>query len=83
MGEYDRLREYLAKIEGTDLLLTFKKINEILSPNHLPQDAYDSRNWWSNTRGNPQACSWLGADWRVTTVSLMHKEVSFTKRPQS
>lgn len=79
MGKYDPLREYLSKCEGTDIMITFKKIDSILSPDRLPQSAYDYRNWWENTRGNPQAAAWLEAGWRVAIANLIHREVSFTR----
>jgi len=80
MTQYDRLKNYLSTCEGTDILLTFKKINEIISPAHLPASAYEYRNWWANSASNPQASAWMDTGWRVATVNLLHHEVSFTKR---
>jgi hypothetical protein len=80
MGKYDPLRDYLSKCDGTDVLLTFSKMDSILSPNRLPQGAYDYSGWWSNNKANEQAAAWMGAGWSVTTANLLHREVSFTKR---
>jgi iron only hydrogenase large subunit-like protein len=81
MAQYDRLKDYLTKCEGTDIVLTFKKINEILSSEHLPASAYEYRAWWANSKSNPQSSAWLDAGWGVATVNLLHHEVAFTKRP--
>ncbi len=79
MGKYDPIRDYLSKCQGTDVMLSFTKIDSILSPDRLPQGAYDYRNWWANTKSNPQAAAWMDAGWRAAIVNLLHREVSFTK----
>lgn len=76
MAKYDLLKDYLLNYE---IPLTFKQIEGIIKDN-LPRDAYDSRQWWGNTRNRrPQAVAWLDAKWRVNDVNLRQQKVIFKR----
>ncbi len=67
-GKYQKLGEYLQRLTGNQVRLSFTEIEDILGFN-LPASAYKHRPWWGNG-GHVQANAWLNAGWRVDPVVL-------------
>jgi hypothetical protein len=44
----------------------------------LPRSAYEYREWWANSRRNPQGRAWLAAGRKVDLVDLLAGQVRFT-----
>lgn len=78
MGKYDPLREWLADHAGR-VELTFEEIDALVGG--LPASARAYREWWANTRSNPQARAWLEAGREVEHVNLTAGRVRFCPPP--
>lgn len=84
MSIYDPLRQYLLALPAAvgDKTLSFGELEHILGF-ELPDTARDRRQWWENpsspTSGHSQARAWLGAGWKVDTVSFTGKWARFTR----
>ncbi|MDP8927235.1 MAG: hypothetical protein M3O70_01290 [Actinomycetota bacterium] len=52
MGKYDPLRQRLADLHG-QVELAFEEIDALVGA--LPASARSYREWWSDSRSNPQA----------------------------
>jgi hypothetical protein len=79
MSQFDAITNYLKGIQGNDIMLSFQKIDSILSPEKLPIDARNRRKWWENTKGTPQGTAWMSVGWEVMNVNLIHGEVTFSR----
>ena len=58
--------------------LSFKQIEDIIG-DKLPNSAYDYEHWWNNNLNRSQSEVWLTVGWKVETVNLAKKEVTFRK----
>lgn len=81
MKKYDPLGNYLARQFSAGFMdrvcLTFQEIERILGF-ALPRSAYAHRAWWSNSQSHLQACSWLDIGWKVCSIDIEEKAVTFT-----
>ncbi len=79
-SKYALLSIYLAKksVYTSKITLTFSKIEEIIG-DILPPSAYNSKHWWSNTRGKTPSESWMTVGWKVESIDLVNKKVTFKK----
>ena len=60
--------------------MSFSQIEEI-SQFNLPQSAYIYRPWWANDSSHVQAQDgWLKAGWKVDSINLSSKQVTFLKK---
>jgi hypothetical protein len=79
MPQFDSLGDYLKKSQGNDIMMSFKLLDTILSPNKLPVEARNRRKWWENTNETPQGAAWMQSGWEVMNVNLIHGEVTFSR----
>jgi hypothetical protein len=80
MSKYEPLGQFLHELEGPDVWLTFKEIEERLGFK-LPQSAHRHRGWWANEPvTHVQARAWMNADWQVWLVNLPDQRVRFRHR---
>ncbi len=75
MGKYDPLRQRLAHSRGR-MELTFDEIDSLVGA--LPASARSYREWWANSRSNPQARAWLELGREVEHVNLNAGRVRFS-----
>jgi DNA-binding transcriptional regulator YiaG len=82
-SKYAPLLDYLhsrAHEGSEEVVLTFAQIEKLLSTT-LPEGARIERGWWGNrTTGSSQAAAWLEAGYKVKTVSLEQRKVTFEAR---
>lgn len=58
---------------------TFEEI-ELLIGGRLPKYARQHRSWWANnSSSHVQSLQWLGAGWRVSSVSMSGERITFTR----
>ncbi|MFQ6068393.1 MAG: hypothetical protein ACE5KD_02505 [Candidatus Bathyarchaeia archaeon] len=79
-SKYSPLREYLwRRGQFTSLVtLTFSKIEGIIN-NNLPFGALRSEEWWNNNEITSQGYAWTSAGWKVQSVDLKERTVTFRK----
>jgi hypothetical protein len=60
--------------------MSFQRLEEIIA-SRLPPSAHYDRTRWGNTLNETrvQAHAWLNASWRVESVDLARKLVTFTR----
>ncbi len=82
-SKYGPLREYLwRRGQFTRIVtLTFSKIEGIINSD-LPFGALRNEQWWKNTETTSQGYSWETAGWRVQSVDLKARTVTFKKQPE-
>lgn len=80
MGKYEALTEWLIPQIG-GVQASFDHLDRIV-PGGLPNSARHYREWWANTRSNPQARAWLNAGRVVEGVNLTAETVHFTAAAQ-
>jgi len=82
-SKYSPLREYLRRRgQFTNLVtLTFPKIEGIIK-NDLPFGALRSENWWKNNETTSQGYAWTSAGWKVQSMDLKGRTVTFKKLVQ-
>jgi hypothetical protein len=80
-NKFDLLRNYLKfRASFTNrIVLTFAKFEGIISDN-LPFAAIRDENWWTNT-SSVHARAWLNAGWKVESINLKDRNITFTKIP--
>jgi len=78
--KYSPLSRYLARrAQYSDrVTLSFAKIEGIIGDN-LPFSAQRYQHWWSNTPSRGQAQAWLNVGWRVYSVDLGNRTVTFKR----
>ncbi|MDN5546634.1 MAG: hypothetical protein L0H03_15305, partial [Rhodococcus sp. (in: high G+C Gram-positive bacteria)] len=82
MAKYDALSEMLRTTHSTSRTFTFDELDAII-PGGLPLSARQYRPWWANSvSSDGQATSWLGAGWKVDSVTLPER-VTFVKQTGS
>jgi hypothetical protein len=69
---YDPLRDFLRRVVGNTVTLTFKAINTLIQTRNpqkmLPKSAYSRVKWWgNNSKGHTQCISWNSAGWDVAS----------------
>lgn len=70
MAKYDALAEVLATTHATSRTFDFDELDDLI-PGGLPASARSSRSWWDNSVTiDGQASAWLGAGWKVESVTL-------------
>jgi len=78
-SKYWRIGELLSAQEGPYITYSFATLEREIG-RELPPSASHHRAWWSNTStSHPHAQSWLSRGWRVASVSLADKEVTFER----
>ncbi len=80
-SRYTPLAIYLQSlpIEQDKVEMSFEEI-ELLIGVRLPKYARQHRSWWANdSSGHVQSQQWLGAGWRVSSVSMSGERVTFTR----
>ncbi len=78
MSKYDPLEDYFNSIVNGEIALTFIEIETILD-SMLPRSASDHRQWWENDLYHTQAKAWRSAGWKVASVDLTNKAVTFMR----
>lgn len=58
--------------------LTFARIEGIINSD-LPFGALRSEEWWNNSKATSQGYSWTNAGWKVQSVDLKERVVTFKK----
>jgi hypothetical protein len=77
MNKYRLLSEFLTCLHKDQIVLSFGEIEEILDF-RLPESAAIHRQWWENSQTHVQAQGgWLPCGWRVSSVNLADKNVTF------
>ena len=77
-GKYAPLAAYLAAQPGDAVTLSFAEIETLIGA-RLPPTAR-RQSWWSNSpRWFPHARTWLATGWRIQTVNLAWRTVTFTR----
>ena len=80
MAKYDPLRLHLAQLSDIEWTPSFTEIEEILGGS-LPASATEHRTWWANSGGllvHQEA--WLTAGWRVESVEISRRQVTFRRK---
>ena len=79
-SKYSPLREYLRRRgQFTNIVtLAFPKIEGIIK-NDLPFGALRNENWWNNNETTSQGYAWTSAGWKVQSVNLKERTVTFKK----
>ena len=80
MAKYDALAEWLMPQAGT-VRASFDELDELVRGG-LPESARQYREWWANSRANPQARGWMNAGRSVESVNLTAEVVHFTAASQ-
>jgi hypothetical protein len=81
LGRYTRLADWLMKRPDsvTDVTVTFDQI-EVVIESPLPKSAFAHRSWWANDSvSHPQSVNWLEVGWRVSSLSLTNRVVTFSR----
>ena len=79
-SKYEKLAEYLKKLEDEKINLTFKEIETILEE-PLPEAA-KNRAWWANSATNNHALNgWMDAGWQTANVDMKGRILDFIKVP--
>ena len=82
MGKYDPLAKFLDETPAhlKNVLFSFNQIEQIIGTK-LPPNAYNPEGtWWRNSKGRPQAQSWLAAGWKQDIVSWREGWVRFRRQ---
>jgi len=75
--KYAPLTRYLRDQRGERLVLTFAEIEALIA---APLPAAASRStWWSRPLYWGQGRSWRGAGWRVASVDIPERRVTFVR----
>jgi hypothetical protein len=79
-SKYTSLREYLGRRGKFTSLVTlnFHTIEGIIS-NDLPLGALRSEKWWNNSETSAQGYAWTSAGWKVQSIDLKGRTVTFKK----
>jgi hypothetical protein len=76
---YDKLAIWLSNQANSEVTMTFAQVEAIIETG-LPASAYSNRTWWANDSvSHIQSQKWLEAEWRVRSVNLSNKSVSFAR----
>ena len=80
MAKYDPLREHLRKDGSRRITMTFEQIGVLVDG--LPPSAFEYRQWWENQAADTHvnADAWMAAGYRVATVDLTAKRVTFEQQ---
>lgn len=78
MGKYDALADYLHRMRGSRVQLSFDEIAALM-PGGLPASARNHAAWWANESegSHVQARAWVGNGWQVDRVDLARGRVTF------
>ena len=81
--KYKPLQDWLKKqpTSKKQIVLSFQQIESILS-SKMPASASDHEWWWSNEGENtrhPQSVAWFKAGWKVESLDLKNKAVTFKR----
>jgi hypothetical protein len=77
-SKYDALAEYLSKIPGDSIKMTFDEIESIVG--ELPKAARTYRAWWSNNTSFTHARNgWLAAGWKTALVGMDGRRLTFIR----
>jgi hypothetical protein len=79
MAKYDPLKHFLLAKPGPRLLTTFDELADLVGG--LPNSASPYSAWWANERGgrHVQADAWMRAGWRVDSLHLSGRRVTFRR----
>jgi hypothetical protein len=79
-SKYSSLREYLWRRGKFTSIVTldFHKVEGIISSD-LPLGALRSEEWWSNSETSAQGYAWTSAGWKVQSLDLKERTVTFKK----
>ena len=80
MSKYSPLEDYLLRQGARRVTLSFDDVAHVIG-DVLPASATTHAEWWGNTQdaGHVQAKAWLGAGWKVDSVSLNQQRVVFVR----
>jgi len=81
VAKYDALTTWLQGQSGP-VAASFSDIEEVVRGG-LPDSARNFREWWANTRSNPQARAWMNAGRVVGSVNLTAEVVNFSAASNS
>jgi hypothetical protein len=78
-SKYEKLAEYLARLDEDKVNLTFADIEDILGE-PLP-DAANKRAWWANSTTNNHAVNgWMNSGWETANVNMKARSLDFIKQ---
>ncbi len=80
MVKYDALTKWLMPQTGT-VRASFDELDQLVRGG-LPESARQYREWWANSKSNPQARGWMNAGRAVESVNLTAEVVCFTAPSQ-
>lgn len=75
VAKYDAVTEWLLPQAGS-VRASFDELDQLVRGG-LPDSARQYREWWANTRSNPQARGWMNAGRAVESVNLTTEVVHF------
>ena len=79
-SKYSPLREYLRRRgQFTSLVTLTLPIIEGIIKNGLPFGALRNESWWNNNEATSQGYAWTSAGWKVQSVDLKERTVTFKK----
>ena len=80
MKKYEPLGKFLADLNHWEIQisLTFDQVETIIGAK-LPNSAFHFRPWWANQQASSQATHWHEAGFKVKTVNLEQKFVTFCR----
>lgn len=80
MSKYEKLTEYLSRLDGDAFMTNFGAIEDILGF-ELPPSARQYPAWWAN-QGRGQSLAWEQAGWKTSEVSVGIGTVQFVRAGQ-
>jgi hypothetical protein len=61
--------------------LSFSKLEGVINAD-LPFGALRNEEWWNNSKSTSQGYAWTSAGWKVQSVNLKERTVTFKKQPK-
>ena len=74
--KYDPMKKFLSEHQ---VILSFEQVRLLTTDGKLPEASTKYRAWWGNEMNarHRQCWGWLGAGYKVTSVDLKRKTVTF------
>jgi hypothetical protein len=79
MSRYEPISEFLNSQSTKEVIIDFKKIEQIIS-RKLPQSAFQYNAWWANNPSHhSHARAWANIGWKTQDVDIANQKVKFVK----
>jgi len=81
MAKHSALGEYLRRLPASEnkAELPFGRVEQLIGDD-LPPSARTWEPWWANDKTHVQAQAWMGAGWRMTSLSISDERVTFERQ---